>query len=134
MGELESLLLILGLIYLSECLVWVRRGVLAFGSWRGQNFAPRASGTWLGNQHGNLLLSNPLPPVGTVFIVPDLPLSLSPAAVFAYSSVCLDPNGRPWHTARHVSFGEIRNVVADGRKLFVNGEVFLKAPSTYSAR
>ena len=104
MGELESLLLILALIYLSECLVWVRRGALAFASWRGNRFGLRPPGTWMGNQRGGLLLSNPFPPLGTVLIVPDLPLSLAPAAVFAYSSVCLDPAGRPWQTARHLSF------------------------------
>jgi hypothetical protein len=134
MGELESLLLLLALIYLSECLVWVRRGALAFASWRGDRFGLQPSGTWMGNQRGGLLLSNPLPPLGTVFIVPDLPLSLAPAAVFAYSSVCLDPAGRPWQTARHLSFGEVRNVAVDGRKLLVNGKVFLKAASTFSAR
>ena len=134
MGELESLLLVLALIYLSECLVWVPRGALAFASWRGSRFGLRPAGTWMGNQRGGLLLSNPLPPLGTVFIVPDLPLSLTPAAVFAYSSVCLDPAGRPLQTARHLSFKEIRNIAADGRKLLVNGELFLKATSTFSAR
>src|SRR5438034_211557 len=134
MGELESLLLILALIYLSECLVWVRRGALAFASWRGNRFSLRPPGTWMGNQRGGLLLSNPFPPLGTVFIVPDLPLSLAPAAVFAYSSVCLDPAGRPWQTARHLSFDDVRNVAVDGRKLLVNGGVILKAVSTFSAR
>ena len=63
MGELESLLLVLALIYLSECLVWVPRGALAFSSWRGIRFGIRFSGSWIGNQHGGLLLSNPLPPL-----------------------------------------------------------------------
>jgi hypothetical protein len=134
MGELESLLLVLALIYLSECLVWVPRGALAFDSWRGIRFGLRPSGAWMSNQRGGLLLSNPLPPLGTVIIVPDLLLSLAPAAVFAYSSVCLDPAGRPWQTARHLPFKEIRNVAVDGRKLLVNGELFLKASSTFSAR
>src|SRR5881396_3647174 len=132
MGELESLLLVLALIYLSECLVWVPRGALAFSSWRGIRFGIRFSASWIGNQHGGLLLSNPLPPLGTVFIVPNLPLSLAPAAVFAYSSVCLDPAGRPWQSARHLSFDEVRNVGVDGRKLLVNDEVFFKAASTCS--
>src|SRR5206468_1568421 len=134
MGELESLLLILALIYLSECLVWVRRGALAFASWRGNRFGLRPSGTWMSNQRGGLLLSNPLPPLGTIFIVPELPLSLAPTAVFAYSSVCLDPAGRPWQTARHLSFKEVFNVAVDGRKVLVNGGLFLKAASTFSAR
>ena len=134
MGELESLLLVLALIYLSECFVWVRRGAIAFASWRGNRFGVRPSGTWMGNQHGSVRVSNPLPPLGIVFIVPDLPLSLSPSAVFGYSPVCLDPAGRPWQTARHLSFRDIRNVGVEGRKLLLNGEVFLKAASTFSAR
>jgi len=134
MGELESLLLVLALIYLSECLVWVPRGALAFASWRGSRFGLPSSGSWLGNQHGGLLLSNPLPPLGTVFIIPDLPLSLAPAAVFAYSSACLDAAGRPWHTGRHLAFEEVRNVDVDGRKVLVNGGLFLKAASSFSAR
>src|SRR5438128_9429372 len=135
MGELESLLLVLALIYLSECLVWVPRGALAFSSWRGIRFGIRFSGSWLGNQHGGLLLSNPLPPLGTVFIIPDLPLSLAPDTAFAYSSACLDAAGRPWHTGRHLAFEEVlHNVDVDGRKVLVNGELFLKAASSFSAR
>ena len=119
MGELESLLLVLALIYLSECLVWVRRGALAFTSWRGNLFVVRPSGTWIGNQRGSLLVSNPFPPLGTVFVVPELPLSLSASAVYAYSSVCLDRAGRPWQTAKHFSFRDIRDVGVEGRKLLV---------------
>src|SRR5262245_59492096 len=110
MGELESLLLVLALIYLSECLVWVPRGVLAFASWRGKVFGVRQSGASLGNQHGSLRLSNPFPPLGSVLLIPDYPVSLAPAAVFAYSSVCLEPTGRPWQTARHLAFKQVRNV------------------------
>jgi hypothetical protein len=134
MGELESLLLVLALIYLSECLVWVPRSALAFASWRGNAFGLRPAGSWMGNQHGSLLLANPLPPLGTIFIVPDFPLSISPAAVFAYSSVCYNPAGRSWQTARHLALDDVRNVAVDGRKLLVNGDVLLKAASIYSAR
>src|ERR1051326_3420645 len=134
MGELESLLLVLALIYLSECLVWVRHGALAFASWRGKNFRVRFSRAGLANQRGGLLLSNPLPPLGVVLFVQDFPMSLSDAALFAYSSAALDPAGRPAQTARYFSFENARDVAADGRKVLVNGEVFLKAASTFSAR
>src|SRR5262245_15496372 len=110
MGELESLLLVLALIYLSECLVWIPRGAPAFTSWRGIRFGLRSSGSWLGNQRGSVLLSNPLPPLGTVFIVPDLPLSVALSAVFAYSSACLDPAGRPWQTGNYLEFKAVRDV------------------------
>ena len=86
MGEFESLLLILTLIYLSECLVWVRRGALVFASWWGKSFRILHPGTLLGNQRGGLLLANPLPPLGATFISPGFPLSLSPEGAFAYSN------------------------------------------------
>src|SRR5947199_254181 len=70
MGELESLLLVLALIYLSECLVWVRRGALAIRNWRGRNSRIVDPGALLGNQRGGFLLANPLPPLGNAFARP----------------------------------------------------------------
>ena len=69
----------------------------------------------MGNQRGGLLLSNPFPPLGTVLIVPDLPLSLAPAAVFAYSSVCLDPAGRLVVAAAALGFDGLRGRDVDYR-------------------
>ncbi|HYT61766.1 MAG TPA: hypothetical protein VEL06_16430 [Haliangiales bacterium] len=134
MGELESLLLVLALIYLSECLVWVRRGALALGTWWGKSFRILYPGALLGNQRGGLLLANPLPPLGTLFLSPLVPFSLSPQGALAYSSACLNPAGRPAQTARYFRFAEIREVARDGRKVRVNGRIFLRAISTFSAR
>jgi hypothetical protein len=134
MGELEGLLLVLTLIYLSECLVWVRRGALAFGNAWGKQFRIRHPGALLGNQRGGLLLANPLPPLGTVFLCPCFPLSFSPDAAFAYSSSCLNPAGRPAQTARCLPFQEIRAVGVDGRNVLLNGSIFLRAASSFSAR
>src|SRR6266511_2153028 len=110
MGELESLLLVLALIYLSECLVWVRRGALALGTWWGKSFRILYPGALLGNQRGGLLLANPLPPLGTLFLSPLVPFSLSPQGALAYSSACLNPAGPPVQTARFFRFAVIREV------------------------
>ena len=134
MGELKSLLLILALIYLSECVVWVRRSALVFATWWGKNFRILHPGTVLGNQRGGLLFANPLPPLGTTFISTGFPLSLSPEGAFAYSAACLNPAGRPSQTARSFRFEELRDVAFEGGKVLVNGEMFLKAASTISAR
>src|ERR1044072_9053082 len=134
MGELESLLLVLWLIYLSECLVWVRRGALAFRSWWGEDFRIRHPGALLGNQRGAFLLANPLPPLGAFFVTHGFGFSLSPEGVFAFSSVCLSPAGRPAQTAKYLHFDVLRNLEMDGRKVIVNGEIFFKAVSTFSAR
>ena len=134
MGELESLLLVLALIYLSECLVWVRRGALAFGTWCGKHFRILHPGAILANQRGGLLLVNPLPPLGTVFVSQGFPFSLSPEGAFAYSSACLDPAGRSSQTARYLRFEDVRDLAVEGRQVLVNGAIFLNAISTFSAR
>src|ERR1051325_2968511 len=125
MGELQSLLLVLALIYLSECFVWLRRGALSFGTWCGRSFRSLHPSGLLSNQRGGLILANPLPPLGSVFFCQVFPLSLSPQGAFAYSSACLNPGGRPSQTARFVPFDEIRHVAVEGRKVLVNGDVFL---------
>ena len=134
MGELESLLLVLALIYLSECLVWVRRGALAIRNWRGRNSRIVDPGALLGNQRGGFLLANPLPPLGNVFVSPWFPVSLSPDGLFAYSSSCLSGAGRASQTARYVRFEDIRDVAIDGRQVLVNGGILLCATSTFAAR
>ena len=52
MGDLESLLLVLAAIYLSECAVWVRRGAVALHSYRGRTWHLWHPGTLLGNALG----------------------------------------------------------------------------------
>src|ERR1051326_9312631 len=112
MGELESLLLVLALIYLSECLVWVRRGVLVLGSWSGRRFRLLQPGRWLGNARGGWLLANPFPPLGTVFLTPWIPFSASPEAAFAGSASCHGYGGRPAQTGRPVALQEMADLAA----------------------
>lgn len=134
MGERESLLVVLALIYLSECLVWVRRGALALGAWWGRSFRLLQPGGWLGNARGGWLLANPFPPLGAVFLTPWIPFSLSPEVAFAWSAACLGPGGRPAHTARLLRFEEITEIAVDGRDVLVNKAIFLRATSSFAAR
>lgn len=134
MGELEGLLLVVGIIYLSECLVWVRRGAMAFASGWGQSSKIRHPGALAGNQRGGLLLTNPLPPLGDIFIVAQFPLSLSPEGAFAYFAPCLNPAGRPVQTAKYASWEDLQALQIDGRKVFAAGAVFLITVSTFAAR
>lgn len=134
MGDLESLLLVLGLIYLSDCLVWVRHGAIVFKTFTGKSFRILFPGTLWGNHRGALLLANPLPPLGAVFTCQLPPFSISTETAFAYSPACLDPAGRPIQTGNLVSFDEFREAEADGRSVLVNGSSFLSAISTFAAR
>ena len=134
MGELQGLLLVVGIIYLSECLVWVRRGAMAFGNWWGKSFRIRHPGTLAGNQRGGLLPANPLPPLGDIFIVAQFPVSLSPDGAFAYVASCLNPAGRPVQSAKYASWDDLKSIEIDGRKIFAGGALFLTTVSTFAAR
>ena len=134
MGELESLLVVLALIYLSECLVWVGRGAVAFASWTGKRFRPRFPGSVMGNTRGGFLFSKPLPPLGIVLLNQPFPVSISSATVFACSSTCLNSIGRPEQTARLLRLDDLRDITTVGRELRVNGALLLKAISPFTAR
>ena len=137
MGDLESLLLVLVALYLAECLVWLRRGTVGFvnvwGLRRTRWFLRHPGGT-LANQRGAVTFANPLPPFGTIFFGQPAPLSLSAEAAFAYTAACLNPTWRPTQTTRLVRFDEIKSIHGDGRKVLVNGQLFLKAMSPFVAR
>lgn len=61
MTENQVLVLILVLIYLSECIVWVPHAQMAFQVARSQRGTIHLPGTGLGNHLGRLLLAQPIP-------------------------------------------------------------------------
>jgi len=134
MGELESLGLILTLIYLAECLVWVRRGAVAVIQWWGCGWRLAYGGAVISNQHGGFLFANPLPPLGTVFLGHPFQVSLSDEAVFAYSAACLSPAGRAIQTGKFLRWDDVRGIKADGRAVRINGDVFCRTGSPMQTR
>ena len=134
MGDLESLLLVLAAIYLSECAVWVRRGAVALHSYRGRTWHLWHPGTLLGNARGALFLANPLPPLGTVLLAHQFPVSLSPQGMFSFTAACINPGWRPSQPANHLRYADARTITVEGRRLLVNGTLFVKAPSPATAR
>ena len=66
-GEGQTLLLILVLLYLSECLIWVKRESVAFVSAWGRRWKLSVPPSWLGNASGGILFLNPLPPDKALF-------------------------------------------------------------------
>jgi len=133
MTDVELLFLVLALIYASECACWLPAGSVAFRTWLGRRWRPVHPGALLGNQQGGFLFAHALPPLGTLVIGNQFPLSLSPEAVLAYVASAINPAGRPAQTAKFFRFDEIRSVAANSRKVLINGELLLKASSpTYA--
>lgn len=134
MSDLQLLFLVLAVLYGWECACWVRRGTVAFATWLGRNWRAAHPGTLLGNQRGGFIFAHPLPPLGAFLTANQFPLSLSPEAALAYIAPNVNPGWRPAQTGHFLPFDAIREVRVRGKKVIVNGDVWLTLPSTSSAR
>ena len=93
-GESQTLLLILILLYLSECLIWVKRESVAFVSAWGSRWRLSVPPSWTGNASGGILFLNPLPPAGHVFLSHLSPISISPSGICAFNTQTLPSEAR----------------------------------------
>lgn len=134
MGDLESLLLVIAAIYLTECAVWVRRSSVAAQQGWGSQWRLRHPGVVLGNAYGAIVFANPLPPLGTVLPGHPFPVSLSPQAMLSFTAVCLDAGGRPPQAARWLRYADAQSIVTEGKSVLVNGTSFVKVSSPTAAR
>lgn len=134
MGDLASLLLVLVLVYGTECLMWVRRGTVVFRTTC--SHAWRVVSAWmvLAHQQHGPVLGNPLPPLGTVLPCPPWLVSLAPEAVYAYVATALTPGGRRAQEGVYVRFTELRHVTVDAKDVFINDALFVRADSAQLAR
>jgi hypothetical protein len=134
MTELQLLFLIFALIYLWECVCWINRGSVTFLTWFGRRWRIAHPALLVGNQSGGFVLAHPLPPLGTILVGNQFPLSISPDAILAYVAPCVNPGARPTQSAKLFKFDDIRKVEAVGKKVHINGEVLLKVgTSTYAS-
>lgn len=135
MSEAQTLLLILILLYLTECLIWVKRESVAFVSRMGGRWRLTVPPSWLGNANGGLLFLNPLPPAGRVFLSHLSPVSISPSGICAYNLQTLPSEARsPGQTGHFLPFNKITRSTTDGVYLIVNGERFAKCATARQAR
>src|SRR4051812_30283806 len=129
MTELQLLFLIFALIYFWECVCWINRGSVGFLTWFGRRWRLGHPASLFGNQSGGFIFAHPLPPLGTVLIGNQHPLSISPDAVLAYVATCVNPGIRPTQSAKLFKFEDIRKVEAVGKKVRINGDLLLKVTS-----
>src|SRR5258707_1338730 len=77
----------------------------------------------LRNDHGGLIFGNLLP-FGHSLLAQPWPLSLSPDGAASVSCQVSTPDGRPDEIDRFHRWEEMKAVVTEGRKIFVNGDLF----------
>ena len=118
MSDLELLFLVLVVVYGWECACWVGRDSTAFRTWLGRQWRMAQPGALLGNQRGGFIFAPPLPPLGTLLVAQQFPLSFSPQGVICGGEI-----------GKFLRFDEIRSVETSGRRVRVNGQLLLKAAS-----
>ncbi|HEY5914127.1 MAG TPA: hypothetical protein VJA21_26365 [Verrucomicrobiae bacterium] len=130
MTDLELLFLILALLYVWECACWVRRGSVVFRTWLGTQWRMKHPGTLLGNQLGGFIFGAPLPPLGTILVGGQLPVSLSPEGALMFVAPAVNPGWRPPQSAALCGMRELGKARPVGKKVEVNGVVLLRPQST----
>lgn len=134
MTEGQTLFLILGLLYLSDCLVWIGRRTILFSSRWCHRWRASFAGRHFGNADGSIALLNPLPPLGSNFLGHWAPVSMSPAGVCAFTLQAFHDTGRPFQTGMVLAYEEISEPRADGKHLLLNGSRFAKCCTAEQAK
>jgi hypothetical protein len=129
MSDVDLLFLVLAFIYAWECACWTPRGSVGFRSWLGREWRPVHPSAILGNQRGGFVFGMPLPPLGTLLMGTQFPVSLSSNAMLAHVASSVNPGWRAMQTGKWFCFDDIRTVQARGKKVLVNGELFVKTGS-----
>jgi hypothetical protein len=134
MSDGQTLLLVLGLLYLFDCFLWVKKQSVAFVSPWCHRWRLAKLNSSFANGRGGFLFVNPLPPLGCVFLSHLSPISISPVGICAFNLQALPSVGRPAQTGRSLAFSEITTSSTDGAYLVVNEERFTKCATTIQAR
>jgi hypothetical protein len=134
MSDVQLLFVVLAALYAWECAGWLRRGSVAFVTWFGRDWRAVHPGTLAGNTNGGFILAAPLPPLGTLHIANQFPLSLSPDGVLAFVSTNVNPGWRAAQNGGFVRWAYLDTMRVRGKKLFANGGLFLVAATPGVAR
>lgn len=134
MNDVKLLFVVLAALYVWECACWLRRGSVAFVTWLGRDWRAAHPGALAGNPNGGFILAAPLPPLGTLLIANQFPLSLSPDGVLAFVATNVNPGWRPMQSGCFVRWENLGTVRVRGKKLLINAELFLVAATPSFAR
>ncbi len=124
MTDSQLLFLVLWLLYLAECWVWVRNGGTAFSGWGLRAGGWATAGALPGNAKGGILILNPLPPLGEVFLAEMPQFTLSPDELRRGGIEHLDRPAAGGPDAASRSLDRIRQVSHAGRDLRLDGKLF----------
>lgn len=131
MTERQQLLALAGLLYVAECVRWVRRGSVVLAA-APERRAWRRS-PLMGNEHGDAFIGWPMPPFGEFLVVRGRPFSAGKAGVVTATATSLHAAGRPVQPARLWSWQHAATARPAGDKVMVGKDVAWKADSPFEA-
>src|SRR4051812_34225622 len=103
MTDIETIFVVLGVLYLYEGIVFPTGAARTFASQWGRWFRPRpAEGLW-GNESRSVHLA-PLMPTGALLIAEHWPVSVGPEGVLGFNASAPGARYRPTATERFVPF------------------------------
>jgi len=126
MTDQQMLLLVLSLIYLSECFVWVGHGAVAFRSALGRWFKPVDPPIFPGNDRGGWALLNLLPPFGAVHVCHQWPLAFSAEQVGPETGQSVNFRSRTSVDAVVMAWPAAAKLQVRGRTLTLAGEPVIR--------
>lgn len=133
--EFIAIYLTLFLFYFLNCLIWVEPFSFMFFSfnnmaWR--NFEPNAV---LRTAFGGFAITNPFPPVSTVFFAQIIPFSFSPEGILSYMPfISLISDKLIKEEPEYISYNEIKTIDINGKEILINNKSFGELPSTLYAQ
>ncbi len=134
MTEGQSLLLIFGLLYLSECLWWMPRAGVAAARGIGHRWRVFGPSKNLGNDHSGLVMAFPFPPLGGIVLSQPCPFSLTPTRLVAWVGTAPNPGWRPRQSGASHAWADVRDLRREGRSIHVNGKPVAKLATSIHAR
>ncbi len=131
MGEIETLFILLGVVYLVECCVIADKSALVFSP---APFAPQLRKGLVLTLRSVLVFLNPLPLFATVSISHAAPVSLSLRGVALYNSLIHDRAHLRATGENFIAYADIVRLEAKGVRLHINDREFACADPEQAAR
>jgi hypothetical protein len=126
----QVLLLVVALLYLSECVAWLPRGAVVIR--RPWHLAAARPGS-PGNDGGWLAWLSPLDGNGGHAVLEPWPFSLTPDGVSSVVPTAPNPGGRVPGTGLARSWDEVREISSDGSRVRVDGQVLARCAGPAAA-
>ena len=131
MTERQQVLALAGLLYVGECVRWVRRGAVVFAAAPDRR-AWRCS-PLLRNERGDAYIGWPLPPFGEFLVVRGSPFSAAETGVVPATAASLHANGHPVQAVRLWTWESLAGARAEGDRVVVGGTLLWRGDTPFEA-